>query len=98
MTGVPPTTVKKAVASGQLVCSDVNSKVRVVLHEDIVAWLRRHRSVPASREVVEVIKQKQKKRRSGRSVIPPELDADGRQQAKYEDLKRQLERDQGIRQ
>ena len=93
LTKVPLKTIKQEISAGFLVTSYFNSKVAVVLEEDIIDWLRRRRSIPASTETRELLKKKKSRRAARRAALPPESDERRRRRAKYETIKRRLERD-----
>lgn len=92
VTGVPLKTVKREASDGHLVSASFNGKVEVYLTEDIVDWLRRRRSKPVSTETRELLKKKSR-RAARRAAVPPESDERRRRRAKYDELKRRVERD-----
>ncbi len=93
VTGVPLKTVKREASDGHLVSASFNGKVEVYLTEDIVDWLRRRRSIPASTETREILKKKRTRRAARPAAVPPETEESQRRRAKYHDIKRRLERE-----
>lgn len=92
-TSVPLKTVRRDARDGLLVSVHFNSKVEVYLLEDIRDWLWRRRSIPASTETRENLKKKRTRRTARRAALPPETEESQRRRAKYDELKRRLERD-----
>lgn len=92
ITSVPLKTVKREASDGHLVSASFNGKVAVYLTEDIVDWLRRRRSIPASTEARQVLKKKRSRRASRPAALPTETEESQRRRAKYHDLKRRLGR------
>ena len=65
-TGVPRNTVEEALRSGELPCSRINHKVRIVKCADIERWLDSYRSVPADEATIERIKRRRGRHHSER--------------------------------
>lgn len=53
LSGVPITTIKKAIANRELPACPINRKVQVVLRRDYIAWLERYRDEPPGGEMAE---------------------------------------------
>ena len=90
LTGVPLKTVRREISDGYLPACHFNPKTVVVLEADILEWLRRQRSIPASAETRQLLKKHRSRRASRPTAVPPESEERRRRRAKYEDLMRRL--------
>ena len=92
MTGVPLKTVRREIRDGYLPTCRFNAKAEVVLEADILEWLRRRRSIPASPQTRAVLKKHRSRGASRPTAMLPESEEKRRRRAKFDDIKRRLGR------